>query len=315
MNKKLVSIVCPVYNEEENVNNFYKSITAVTDKLETYDFEFIFTDNHSEDSTYELLDALASKDSRLRVFRFSKNFGFQKSILTGYRKARGAAAIEFDADCQDPPELLSDFLREWEKGYQIVYGIRKERKEGLLVTVLRKLFYRLINKISDHNHLPHDAGDFMLIDAAVLEQLRQVDDQNPYLRGIIFGFGFKQKGIEYKRNARQYGKSKFPFFKMLSLAVDGIVSQSTLPLRLSSYLGIAISIMALLLAFTYVLIKIFFNDYINIPTGFTTLAFLGLLSIGINAMFLGIIGEYLARTYSQTKKYPLTIIERKIDNF
>lgn len=310
--KKKLSIVTPVYNEEENIRPYYDRMMAVIEPLkEKYDFEFIFTDNCSEDNTFNSLHDLSLLDQRIRVFSFSRNFGYQKSILTGYQKCTGNAAMEFDCDLQDPPEMIPIFLKEWESGADIVYGIRTHRKEGTLVGLLRKIFYRLIAKISE-NDLPHDAGDFMLIDEKILSQLRNVNDTNLYLRGLIFSYGFKRLGIPYSRDARVRGLSKFPFKRMFELAVDGIISQSIVPLRLATYLGLTIALVTCLMSFFYIGLKFFSN--VTLPTGFTTTVLLVLFSISINAIFLGIIGEYLGRIYTQTKNRPLTIIRRSIDN-
>lgn len=307
-NRKLISIVTPVYNEEEGIYSYYVQITKQIDALsDKYDFEIIITDNCSTDRTYSILEELAKKDSRLKIFKFSKNFGYQKSIWTAYSKAKGDAAIEFDCDLQDPPELLPDFLEKWELGYKIVYGIRKQRKEGFLITFLRKSFYRLINKISD-NDLPVDVGDFLLIDKRILQNLKEVNDYDMYLRGIIFSFGYSKIGIPYNRNERLSGKSKFPFKVCFKLAIDAIVSQSILPLRIATYVGLFVAFCAAILSSFYIFAKLFFNIYM--PAGFTTITVLILFSTSINAIFLGIIGEYLARIYMQGKKRPITIIEK-----
>jgi len=312
MIRKLVSIITPVFNEEENVEHFYREMQQVTYALKnSYDFEFIFTDNASTDRTFAILESLAAQDKRIRVFSFSKNFGYQKSIYTGYIKAKGDCAIEYDCDLQDPPEMLPEFLQQWEKGYHIVYGIRRSRKEGKLVTLLRKVFYRVINSISEHN-LPTDAGDFMLIDRMIINQLAGNIDQHPYLRGMIFSFGFKRTGIPYDRRARVRGQTKFPFRKMLALAMDGIISQSTIPLRIASYTGVIVAFLSVLLSGYYIISKMFFS--INLPTGLTTTIALVLFSISLNALFLGIIGEYLIRIYSQVRNKPVTIIAREINN-
>ena len=309
--KKKLSIITPVYNEEENILPYYARMLFVLEGLkDKYDFEFIFTDNCSEDNTFNCLHELSKKDSRIKVYSFSRNFGYQKSILTGYQKCTGNAAIEFDCDLQDPPEMIAQFLKEWEAGSDIVYGIRTHRQEGRFIGLLRKVFYRLIAKISE-NDLPYDAGDFMLIDEKILIQLRTVNDTNLYLRGLIFGYGFKRTGICYSRDARVRGVSKFPYRRMFELAVDGIISQSILPLRLASYLGLAIALVTCFMSLFYIGLK-FFSE-VTVAAGFTTTVLLILFSISINAIFLGIIGEYLARIYTQTKNRPLTIIRKSID--
>ena len=184
--RKLISICVPVYNEEDNIRPLYERVRTVMSQLEQrYDYEVLFTDNRSEDRTFERLATLALEDKRVRVIRFSRNFGFQRSILANYVNARGAAAVQLDCDLQDPPELIVEFLRRWEEGYAVVYGVRGNRPaENPFLFGLRRFFYRLIDALSEDT-LPHDAGDFRLIDRRVIEELRHVRDQQPYLRGLI----------------------------------------------------------------------------------------------------------------------------------
>ena len=305
--RKLISIVVPVYNEEANIVPFHEAVVRELAPLAaTYDFEFVFTDNHSSDGTFRLLQELAARDKRVRVYRFSRNFGYQRSIMTGYSRAEGDAAIQLDVDLQDPPELIERFLAEWEQGADVVYGIRIKRQESRLINVQRVLFYRLIDRLSEEK-IPVDAGDFRLISRRVMELLKSFDDAQPYLRGTIATLGFKQVGIPYSRNARMRGESKFPFSKLVSLAIDGILNHSVVPLRLSTYFGLIVSTLTLLFALGYTVAKLIFSS--QWPAGFATLAILSLMSLSINAMLLGIIGEYLGRMYRQMKKQPLTIVE------
>lgn len=305
--RPLVSIVVPVFNEELNVIPFYTAVIQQLAQLEqSFRFEFVFTDNHSTDATFALLQQLAAQDSRVRAYRFSRNFGFQRSIMTGYARARGDAAIQLDVDLQDPPELIPTFLDEWQKGADVVYGVRVQRKESWFINKQRAIFYRLIDRLSEEK-IPVDAGDFRLISRRVIELLKSFEDSRPYLRGTIATLGFKQVGIPYSRNARLRGDSKFPFSKLVSLAMDGILNHSIVPLRLSTYFGLAVSLLTLIGIGCYLGIK--FYTHANWPAGFATLAALTLASISINAMLLGIIGEYLGRMYRQLKKQPLTIIE------
>ncbi len=307
----LVSIVAPVYNEELNIEPFYAAVGQVTSNLSSqFRFEFVFTDNHSTDRTFDLLKRLAAGDERVRVFRFSRNFGYQRSIMTGYSLARGDAAIQLDCDLQDPPELIGVFLQRWTEGADVVYGIRMKRQEALWINLARSLFYRVIDKLSE-DRIPVDAGDFRLISRRVIDILRSLDDAQPYLRGTIASLGFLQVGVEYKRSARQRGESKFPISKLVSLAMDGILNHSTIPLRISTYFGLAISVFTLLGLAGYLSAKLIFGS--RWPAGFATLAALILVSISVNAMLLGIIGEYLGRMYTQVKKRPLTILESVID--
>lgn len=311
--RPLVSIVVPVYNEELTIPALYSMVTKVAAQIEqAYEFEFVFTDNHSIDRTFELLQELALTDPRVRVFRFSRNFGFQRSILTGYLRARGDVAIQLDCDLQDPPELIPVFLEHWRDGAEIVYGVRTARKEGWLLNAGRSVFYRLIDKLSE-DKLPVNAGDFRLISRRIIDLLAALDDAQPYLRGTIASLGFRQVGVEYERNARVSGESKFPFSKLVSLALDGILNHSTLPLRISTYFGFFISLLTFLGVVLYSTVKLI--THATWPAGFATLAALILGSISINAMLLGIIGEYLGRMYKQMKKGPLTIVESSIDAY
>ena len=308
--KKLVSIITPVFNEESGLAAYHERLSKTLDEVEKhYDVEIVITDNCSTDRTFELLTELAEKDKRIRVFRFSRNYGYQKSIFTGYSKARGDCVLELDCDLQDPPELLPEFLKHWEEGYQIVYGTRVKRQESFLITLCRRIFYRLLSTVSE-NDLPLDAGDFMLLDRKVVDNLISIRDHNIYLRGEIFSFGFKRIGVSYAREERVSGSSKFPINKLVSLAVDGFVSQSTLPLRLASYFGWTLALGSIVLTLIYLGLKLF--GLVSVP-GFTTTTVLILLSVSINAVFLGIIGEYLARLYKNTSSKPFVIIDASID--
>tara|TARA_B110000967_G_C18843753_1_gene540813 strand:- start:617 stop:1558 length:942 start_codon:yes stop_codon:yes gene_type:complete len=308
--KKIISIVTPVYNEEKNIQFYYDRITKTIDAIENYDFEIIFTDNCSSDSTFSLIKSLAENDVRIKAYKFSRNYGYQKSIFTGYSKSTGHCVIEFDCDLQDPPELLPRFIEEWEKGNSIVYGKRIKRPEGAIITKARKIFYRTLSAVSE-NELPIDAGDFMLLDRIVVNQLVSIKDHNIYIRGEVFSFGFKRSAIEYERDQRLHGDSKFPLRKLFSLAIDGFVSQSTLPLKLASYFGVTMAVTMTLLIVIYLLLHLM--GFVS-AAGFTTTTILILLSISVNAIFLGIIGEYLARLYSNTNNKPFVIIEDRVDN-
>jgi glycosyltransferase involved in cell wall biosynthesis len=305
--KPLISIVVPVFNEESNIRPFYDAVTRETEALsQLYDFDFVFTDNHSTDATFQLLKELARRDLRIQAYRFSRNFGYQRSIMTGYSRAKGDAAIQMDVDLQDPPELIANFLAEWQKGADVVYGVRIKRQESWLINLQRVAFYRLIDRLSEEK-IPVDAGDFRLISRRVINLLKSFDDAQPYLRGTIATLGFRQVGIPYSRNARVRGESKFPFSKLVSLAIDGILNHSIVPLRLSTYFGLAVSAITLVSVVGYTATRLLLHS--EWPAGFATLAALSLASISINAMLLGIIGEYLGRMYRQLKKQPLTIIE------
>jgi len=309
--KRLISIVSPVYNESENIERLYEAITHETDQLkDEYDFEFLFTDNCSEDDTFEKLARLAEKDSRIRVIRFSRNFGYQRSILTGYLNARGQAAIQLDADLQDPPSMIPAFLEKWSSGYDVVYGIRQGRDENPAMEKTRKLFYWAVDALSEQT-LPRNAGDFRLIGRRVIEELRRLDSGTPYIRGTISEIGFAQIGIPYERDDRTAGETKFNLARLITFAIDGILNHSILPLRLAAFVGIGCSLVTLLgivyYSFWYLI------GGADWPAGFATTTVLLLFSISLNALFLGIIGEYLGRLYISSKGMPITIIDKEID--
>jgi glycosyltransferase involved in cell wall biosynthesis len=312
MSRRLISICVPTYNEEGNILPLYQRVKGVMDSVaDRYDFELLFTDNHSEDRTFEQIVELAHQDPRVRALRFSRNFGFQRSVLTNFTHARGDAAIQLDCDMQDPPELILQFLDLWETGYKVVYGVRRERpNEARWLFYARKAFYRVIDFLSE-DALPKDAGDFRLIDRCVLHELRRVNDQNPYLRGMIAAMGFNQIGVPYDRNERTRGHSKFNFLRLSGLALDGILHHSTVPLRLATMLGAVMSALAVLGALYYLIAKLFLP--VDWPVGLASTHVLILFSIGANALLLGIIGEYIGRIYKNVKQSPLVIIENVID--
>lgn len=308
--KKLISFVIPVFNEEENIAPFLVAVNAATDALANrYDFELLFTDNHSTDSTFAQLNEHAKADKRIKVIRYARNFGYQRSILTGYRSCNGDAAIQLDVDLQDPPALIAEFLAKWEDGNEVVYGVREKRDEGFFIRSARRIFYKLINWVSEVD-LPVEAGDFRLVDRKVLDLLKRYDDSNPYIRGLISGIGFQQVGVPYQRARRERGSSKFSLLQYVQIAMDGFVSQSVLPLRLATYTGIGIALLTVLASFFLIVANLLFGA--DWPRGFATITVLILFGISLNALFLGIIGEYIARIYRQSVKQPLTVVEATI---
>lgn len=308
--RRLISIVVPVLNEEQNVRALYEALVAVAENEPGYDFEFVFTDNRSTDQTFDVLRELAEHDVRVRAFRFAKNFGFQRSIFTGCMIARGAAVVQIDCDLQDPPELIHEFLRKWEAGYQVVYGVRRGRAEGLPMATFRKLSYRFIDALSE-DRLPADAGDFRLIDRKVVDGLSGLQDPRPYLRGLIAGMGFSQTGIPYDRKAREAGTSKFPLSKVIALGLDGILSHSTVPLRLATFAGLLSGGAMVVMAGRYLFL--WFQERPDWPPGFATISLLLMFSITINCLLLGILGEYLGRIFQRGTNGPLALIDEAID--
>jgi polyisoprenyl-phosphate glycosyltransferase len=308
--RKLITVVIPVYNEQKNIMRAYTEVCKVFDGMDRYDLEILFTDNHSEDRTPELLAELAAADSRVRVVRFTRNFGFQNSVLTGYRLANGDAAFQLDCDLQDPPALFPVFLEHWEKGHDVVVGVRRTRKEGRLIQAMRRLFYRVMQRFSD-DYMVVDGGDFRLVDRSVLDILRTIHDAHPYTRGLTSALAARQIGIPYDRAAREFGESKFPFKRLFGLAMDGMLAHSMLPLRLATYFGLLMSLILFLLGLFYLIARLVAGS--DWPTGFATVAVLVAMGASVNAIFLGIIGEYVGRIYDQVRRRPNTIIERTIN--
>jgi len=305
-----VSVLVPAFNEEANVERAYETIVDVFKGLPDYDYEIIFTDNHSTDRTFELLQAIAAKDPNVRVIRFARNFGYQRSLLVAYQSATGDCSVQIDCDLQDPPALIPKMLEMWREGHQVVYGVRRSLKEGRFVSSLRRLFYFVINALSEEE-LPLNAGEFRLVDERILAELRKVEDTSPYLRGLISSMGFSQVGFPYDREARIAGDSKFPFRAMLALAVDGILNHSLVPLRIASLVSLVVGTVTFVGLFVYLLGKLVFGQ--DWPAGFATTTMLLLMSIMLNAMFLGIIGEYLGRVFMQSKRHAIPIIEASLN--
>ena len=308
--KKLVSVLIPAFNEEENVERAYETVRKVFDGLPDYDFEIVFTDNHSTDRTFALLKGIAARDARVRVIRFARNYGYQRSVLVAYKAARGDCSVQIDCDLQDPPALIPELLKHWEQGHQVVYGVRRSLPDGPVTAFARKAFYRLMRSMSEDD-LPIDAGEFRLVDRVILDELRNVDDTSPYVRGLISSMGFSQIGIEYDRQARVAGESKFPLRALIGLAVDGVLNHSLIPLRIASLTSLVVATITFVVIFIYLIGRLLFGQ--DWPTGFATTTVLLLMSIMLNAMFLGIIGEYLGRIYMQSKRRPVPIIEASLN--
>lgn len=309
--RPLISVIVPVFNEEDNVERCYRRINEIFAGMsDQYRLELFFSDNHSTDRTFELLAEMAASDPHLRVIRLARNFGFQRSVLTAYRNVVGDAAVQIDCDLQDPPELIIEFLRLWRQGHDVVVGIRRKRQEPQVLQLARKSFYRLLRRISD-DQMIDDAGDFRLVDRSVIERLKHVRDARPFTRGLISALSVRQTGIPYDRAAREFGHSKFPLRRLWGFAMDGIVNHSLVPLRLATLIGLGAFLSAFLMITWYLLgFLIAGNQW---PEGFATLTILLLASIGLNAVLIGILGEYVGRIYEEVRVRPLTIIESTIN--
>ncbi|AHM71363.1 glycosyltransferase family 2 protein [Yersinia hibernica] len=308
--KPLISISIPVLNEAENLPALYSRLCDLADKMnDRCDLEFVFSDNHSADKTWELLSELAAKDPRVKAISFSKNYGFQRSILANYMHTKGDAVMQIDADLQDPPEMLESFFELWQQGYHVVYGIRKKRPEGLLINNFRKLGYWLIDKVSEHP-IPRDVGDFRLVDRKVITSLCKINTSSPYLRGMIAGLGFNQTGIAYERDPRIAGESKFNISQLIRLGLTAVFNHSTVPLRAASFLGSIILAISLLGALYYIVLRLFHPE---LPRGLASIHILVLFGIGLNSFLLGIIGEYILRIYLLLRAEPIATIEKSLN--
>lgn len=303
---KKISVVIPVYNEGDNIENIYHQVVDVFEKhLSRYALELIFTDNCSTDDTYTRVKRLVATDTRVKVMQLSRNFGYQASILTGYMNASGDAVIQMDSDGEDPPEFIPEFVQYWEQGYQVVYGIRVTRQESKIMQWQRNIFYKLLKKISTID-LPPGAGDFRLLDMRVVDSLRvSFKERNLYLRGLVSFIGFRQIGLPYHRGKRTKGQSKFSYFDYFRLAWDAITSFSHMPLRIVSLIGLCFAGVAIAGAVFYLTLYAFGRVPVR---GFTTLILVILLVSGIQMICLGIVGEYISRIFDEVKERPRSII-------
>jgi glycosyltransferase involved in cell wall biosynthesis len=311
MTMKKISVITGVYNEEATVSVAYEVIQKEFSKLSSkYDYEHIFMDNCSTDQTLSILKEIAAKDKRVKVISYSKNFGSLKSGFVGYTCATGDAVIDFEANLKDPPELISTFVKYWEDGYDVVYGVRNKTKDNFLMLFMRKTFYRLCSLLSEEP-LPLNAGGFRLVDRKVVDELIKLDDYKPYVRGLITTIGFRQIGINYERKARPYGKSKSNLSYLVDFAINAFVSYSIVPIRFCTYTGITLSALSFLTAILYVIIKLFFWN-IQAP-GIATVIIIVLFFSGVQLFFLGVIGEYIGAIHSQVRKKPFVVVREKIN--
>ena len=304
----LVSIVIPARNEEGNIALLQTDLLAAVAGL-PYEFEFIVIDNASEDQTGALVKAICASDPRWKYIRFSRNFSVEMSITAGYRAANGQAIIVLYSDLQDPPEVIPRFLQKWQEGFDVVYGVRQVRPgEPVWRNLLVKWVYRTIVWAAEVP-IPLDAGDFRLITKEVRDALEQCDEYNRYLRGLIAWLGFRQIGIPYARRARYSGVSKAPFWEMVFFAFNGITSFSLKPLRLFTIFG------GLVLSVSGVAIVIYTTLFLtgSPPPGITTIIILLITAIGLNSFGIGVLGEYLGRTYSEVKRRPLYIVSETVN--
>jgi polyisoprenyl-phosphate glycosyltransferase len=299
-----LSIVIPVFNEEDNilplVQRLHRTLapTGLT-------YEFIFVNDGSRDATLLRIKELSALQPEIRYIDLSRNFGHQIAVSAGLDYATGQVVGIIDADLQDPPELLLPMYDKWKEGYDVVYALRIRRKgESWFKLITARLFYRILAKIT-HIDIPLDTGDFRIMDKRVVEVLRSMPERHKFLRGQIAWVGFRQTGLEYERDARQHGKSGYPFSKMLRFALDGITGFSDIPLRFVSNLGIVVTIFAFLMTLYALYSRFILQDYTQ---GWTSIIITVLFMGGVQMISIGIIGEYLTRINADTRKRPLYVV-------
>ncbi|MEM1505366.1 glycosyltransferase family 2 protein [Domibacillus sp. 8LH] len=298
------SIIIPVYNEELVIRETYSRLKAVMDQADG-SYELLFVNDGSQDATIDILKEIAVQDRHVKYLDFSRNFGHQIAITAGMDHAAGSAIVVIDADLQDPPELILDMIEKWKEGYDVVYAKRTKRKgETFFKKQTAKMFYRLLRASTDID-IPLDTGDFRLLDRKVCDQLKSMKEQSRFVRGLVSWVGFKQTAIEYERDERLAGETKYPLKKMLKFSMDGITSFSYKPLKLASLLGVMLSA-ASSLAILIVLYQRLFTD--TTTPGWSSLLLTMLFFNGVILIMLGVIGEYIGRIYDEAKNRPLYIL-------
>ena len=305
----LVSVVIPCMNEQEVLRETNRRVVTFLEQASVH-FEIIYVDDGSTDATSDVLRELQAQDGRLRVVRFSRNFGHQIAITAGLEHATGDAVIIIDADLQDPPEVIPEFLAKWQDGYDVVYGVRTGRDgETAFKLGTAKFFYRFISRLSD-TRMPLDAGDFRLLDRRAVAALLSMPERDRFVRGMVSWVGFSQVGVPYQRASRAAGKTKFSLFKMVRFALDGIFSFSILPLRLATWSGFVASGISLL-----GIIIVLLDKYFAVPgmvKGWSSTVIAVLFIGGVQLICLGIIGEYVGRIYGESKGRPLYIVRERM---
>ena len=304
----MLSVVVPVFNEEETLGELYRRVRRALPHDEQW--EVVFVDDGSRDHSWDVLCGLAVDDPRLRLLRLSRNFGHQAAITAGLDAARGDAVVVMDADLQDPPELIPALVARWRDGYDVVYAVRAARDgESRFKLVTSSLFYRILRRISG-GEIPVDAGDFRLMSRRVVEALAAMPERARFLRGMTSWVGFRQSGVEYRRDPRYAGRSNYPLRKMLRFAADGITSFSTVPIRLVAWLGLILVTFCLVVLGWAVYTRFFTH---HAAPGWTSLLVIVLLLGGVQLLSLGIIGQYIGRIFDETKRRPLYLVAEMIE--
>ncbi len=303
--KKKISIIIPFFNEKDNLPILLNEVKKLINSENKYDFELLLMDNNSNDGSNEVAKNEIKNFKDSKYIKLSRNFGYQANIKAGYDNCTGDAAIQLDADGEDDPNIISKFLREWEDGFDVVYGVREKREEGILLTYFRNLFYSFLKKFSEIN-IPSRAGDFRLIDRKVINYLKKFDEKNLYIRGLVSFIGFKQKGINYNRKKRYSGSSKISLVKYFDISLSAITSFTKTPLIIIFTIGLITFLFSLLLLLIYFVL--FLTGNISEP-GFTTIILIQLFFFGLLMLIIGIVSIYVGYILDEVKKRPTYIID------
>ena len=308
---KKISVVIPMYYEEEVAQECYNKMTQVLSNIKDYDYEIICVNDGSKDKTLPILEKIAEEDKKVKVISFARNFGHQCAVTAGLKYVTGDAIVIIDADLQDPPELIPEMLKLWEEGNEVIYGKRKTREgESKFKLLTAKMFYNTLNALSDVD-IPKDTGDFRLVDRKVVDVINSLPEHNKFLRGLFSWVGFEQKAFEYERKERFAGKTKYPLKKMLKLASDGIIGFSSKPLKIVGGLGI-VTICISFIILIYAILSFAFK-WNQLAPGWTSLMVATTFFSGVILISLWMIGEYISRIYDETKGRPQYIINKEIN--
>lgn len=304
---KLLSVVIPVYNEQDNIHPLIQELQTVMNKIDIA-YELVFVNDGSHDNTLNVLVDIATQDQQIKVVSFTRNFGHQKAVMAGLDCCHGNCAVIIDADLQDPPALIEDFVQKWQEGYHIVFGQRVKRKgESVFKKLTASVFYRLL-KTMTNIEIPVDTGDFRLIDRRVIDTLRQMPEKEKFLRGLIAWTGYRSVGVPFVREKRLTGVTKYNFSKMMKFALTGITSFSNVPLSFATFLGYFSSLIAFIVLLYSLYIHLFTERSV---AGWTSTIIVILFLGGIQLIVLGIIGQYIGFINEEIKKRPPYLIEKK----
>ncbi len=302
--KPVFSVVVPMFNEQETVNELYKRLSGVMDETKE-DWELILVNDGSADKTVECIQEISTKDARVRLVNFARNFGQQAAVKAGLDYSRGEAVIVIDADLQDPPEVIHDLIAKWREGYEVVYAQRTKRVgESKLKLWTAKMFYRVINKITDID-LPLDTGFFRLIDRKVVKVINDMPERHRFFRALSIWVGFKQAAVPYERAERFAGDSQYPMKKMIKLAITAITGYSFWPLQMATYLGFISAGISLIAILVIIISRLTGSEeFLGQATTLVAVLFLG----GVQLIFLGVLGEYIGRIYDEVRGRPMYIV-------